>query len=117
MPDIGFGLWMTVMGMGTVFALLFLLLGVLWIVGWFDQRSIRAAAEKAAAQPQVIIDSDDEFTATEIAALTAVVLAHRKTKRPRSVPIRRVFEPGSHLFASRWVDVGRSYQHEPFRRK
>ena len=34
MENLGFGLWMTAMGMGTVFALLLLLMLVLRAIGW-----------------------------------------------------------------------------------
>ena len=45
MENLGFGLWMTAMGMGTVFALLLLLMLVLRAIGWVDKR---AAARNAA---------------------------------------------------------------------
>ncbi|MDR1431451.1 MAG: OadG family protein [Propionibacteriaceae bacterium] len=113
MPDIGFGLWMTAAGMGTVFALLILLWGLLWLIGWIDQRSLRRAATQSVPAPAAVqVESAEEFSPDEIAAITVAVLAYTQADKPsRSLP-PRVHEPGSHLFASRWVAAGRTFQHQ-----
>ncbi|MFZ0530159.1 MAG: OadG family transporter subunit, partial [Propionicimonas sp.] len=51
MENFAWGVWMTVVGMGTVFLLLLLLMLVLRGIGWIDQRGARrgARAERAPA--------------------------------------------------------------------
>jgi sodium pump decarboxylase gamma subunit len=113
MPDIGFGLWMTVAGMGTVFILLIMLWGLLWLVGWIDQRSLKKAqAVSAPVAAAVQVESVEEFSPDEVAAITVAVLSRAQAdKASLSLP-PRAHEPGSHLFASRWVAAGRTFQHQ-----
>lgn len=114
MTDIGFGLWMTLMGMGTVFAILLLLMFVLRLIGWLDKRSVgRTApmAERLAPEPA----ADEALTPEEIAAITIAVITHARVRRGQAAPAMRQVPPGSQLFASRWVAVGRSYQNQPWK--
>lgn len=119
MDNLGFGLWLAAMGMGTVFALLLLLMLVLRVIGWADQRSSRRhqdhkdAAESAPAA--VEFEGDDEFSPDEIAAITIAVITHARVRRGQAAPAMRQVQPGSQLFASRWVAVGRSYQNTPWK--
>ena len=118
MENLGFGLWMAAMGMGTVFSLLLLLMLVLRGIGWADKRpAIRDAA------PVILsLDVDEEpkagpngLTPDEIAAITIAVITHARVRRGQAAPAMREVQPGSQLFASRWVAVGRSYQNQPWK--
>ncbi len=118
MENLGFGLWLTAMGMGTVFALLLLLMLVLRLIGWADQRSVRrkpAAAKKAFDGEQAPRGSVNDLTPDEIAAITVAVITHARVRRGQAAPAMRQVQPGSQLFASRWVAVGRSYQNQPWK--
>jgi sodium pump decarboxylase gamma subunit len=117
MDNIGFGLWMAAMGMGTVFALLLLLMLVLRVIGWADERASRRriVAEVAVADAEAEREDDESLTAEEIAAITIAVLTHARVRRGQAAPAMRQVKPGSQLFASRWVAVGRSYQNQPWK--
>jgi sodium pump decarboxylase gamma subunit len=122
MDNLGFGLWMTAMGMGTVFGLLVLLMLALRLIGWIDRRSERkrtvvatGAAADAAGAPAVA-EAPDALTQEEVAAITIAVITHARVRRLQAAPAMREFEPGSHLFANRWVGIGRGYQKQPWRR-
>jgi sodium pump decarboxylase gamma subunit len=118
MDNIGFGLYMTAMGMGTVFALLLLLMLVLRVIGWADARAARRTPVAPVAAPAAEEDAgevDDALTAEEIAAITIAVITHARVRRGQAAPAMRQVAPGSQLFASRWVAVGRSYQNQPWK--
>ena len=55
--------------------------------------------------------------ADQLAAITVAVLSHRDTQRHQAAPEQRAHQPGSQLYASRWVSVGRAQQTQPWRRK
>ena len=141
MDNIGFGLWMTAMGMGTVFLMLALLMGVLALMGWLDKRQ-----QSPAKEPQeVLAEIDDSLTGDPmiseggtttvaqiggksatltssqgltpelVSAITVAVLTHVRVRRAQAAPEMRQVPPGSQLFASRWVSVGRSYQNNPWK--
>ena len=160
MNNIGFGLWMTVMGMGTVFGMLALLMGLLALMGRLDRKKVPALA--ASVMPEVdgedpgldrmtgdggMILPPDVIPATSgspddggdpafgrmttegrmtgmtpsgptpelVAAITTAVLTHVRVRRGQAAPEMRQAQPGSRLFASRWVMVGRSYQNKPWK--
>ncbi len=117
MENIGFGLWMTLMGMGTVFALLLLLMLLLRVIGWADERASRGKVVldlvPAVLGPEA--EEDDELTPEEVAAITIAVITHARVRRGQAAPAMRQVAPGSQLFASRWVAVGRSYQNQPWK--
>ncbi|HEY3406714.1 MAG TPA: OadG family protein [Propionicimonas sp.] len=117
MDNIGFGLWMTAMGMGTVFALLLLLMLLLRVIGWADERASRRAPVAAVARTSgtEAAGDADALTAEEIAAITIAVITHARVRRGQAAPAMRQVAPGSQLFASRWVAVGRSYQNQPWK--
>ncbi len=117
MDNIGFGLWMTAMGMGTVFALLLLLMLLLRVIGWADERASRRAPAAAVARASgtEAAGEADALTAEEIAAITIAVITHARVRRGQAAPAMRQVAPGSQLFASRWVAVGRSYQNQPWK--
>ncbi len=118
MENLGFGLWMTLMGMGTVFALLVLLMFVLRAIGWVDKRT--TARNSAPVMPSSDLEeepkaSQGDMTPDEIAAITIAVITHARVRRGQAAPAMRQVQPGSQLFASRWVVVGRSYQNQPWK--
>jgi|SRR5450759_4705089 sodium pump decarboxylase gamma subunit len=118
MENLGFGLWMTAMGMGTVFALLLLLTLVLRGIGWVDQRATRRRTGPVTMSADVDEEpktSPEGLTPDEIAAITIAVITHARVRRGQAAPAMREVQPGSQLFASRWVAVGRSYQNQPWK--
>jgi glutaconyl-CoA/methylmalonyl-CoA decarboxylase subunit delta len=127
MDDMFWGLGMMGVGMGTVFALLLALMGLLMLIGLLDRpRPALAAVENAPAKLTLRPDAEGGsavdvdgtgFTADTIAAIAIAVMTHAEHRRRLAAPEARVHEPGSQLFASRWVSVGRGNQTQPFRRK
>ena len=121
MDDLLWGLGMTAAGMGTVFALLLLLSGALWIMGRLDRPAPVPAVEDggdagaAAPGPTVSFDRDG-FDEDAIAAITIAVLTHQEIRRQQAAPAMRVHEPGSLLYASRWVANGRGSSNNTWRR-
>lgn len=121
MDNLGFGLWMAAMGMGTVFGLLVLLMLALHLIGWIDRRGDRkrgvvATAGAAAAGASAAAEAPSPLTQEEVAAITIAVITHARVRRLQAAPAMREYEPGSHLFANRWVGIGRGYQKQPWRR-
>lgn len=127
MENMGFGLQITLWGMGTVFLLLALLSGVLMILGRLDKQPEPARVEK-----EELIESDveeeeialpaltmqtDGLDADMIAAITIAVLTHWEVRRKQAAPAMRSYWPGSQLFASRWVAAGRVHQNQSWRRR
>jgi sodium pump decarboxylase gamma subunit len=121
MDNLGFGLWMTAMGMGTVFLLLVLLMLALRLIGWIDQRGDRRRAVVATAGAEAAgapagAEASGTLSEEEVAAITIAVITHARVRRLQAAPAMREYEPGSHLFANRWVGIGRGYQKQPWRR-
>ncbi|WP_246227997.1 OadG family transporter subunit [Propioniciclava coleopterorum] len=130
MDDLLWGLMMMVVGMGVVFALLLLLTLVLTLIGRLDRtpvveepepvplEAVAALAEldEAPAAPavRIIADGLDE---DQVAAITVAVITHAETRRRKAAPETRAHAPGSQLFASRWLSVGRGLQNNPFTRR
>lgn len=127
MENMGFGLQITLWGMGTVFLLLALLSGVLMILGRLDKQ-----AEPVRVEKEELIESDveeeeialpaltmqtDGLDADTIAAITIAVLTHWEVRRKQAAPAMRSYWPGSQLFASRWVAAGRVHQNQSWRRR
>lgn len=118
MENLGFGLWVTAIGMGTVFLLLLLLTLTLSTIGRLDQRSRRRRAQASAGGPETsrVEPAADGLTDDEIAAVTIAVITHARVRRLEAAPAMRAHEPGSHLFANRWVGIGRGFQQQPWTR-
>jgi sodium pump decarboxylase gamma subunit len=130
MENLGWGLQMTVLGMGLVFALLALLWGLLTLVLKFDPApaeplSPQAAAREAqhfaevtagAAGARAAAPTVDGMDADLVAAITAAVLAHKAVRRGEAAPVMRSYWPGSLLYASRWVASGRMRQNRSWHR-
>ncbi len=118
MDNLDFGLWMTAMGMGTVFGLLIVLMLVLQLMGRLDRQppeQRREAGETTSPTAGSEV-TPDGLTDDEIAAITVAVIAHARIRRAQAAPEMRAHEPGSHLFASRWVGIGRGFQQQPWSR-
>lgn len=116
MNNLAWGLQITVLGMGLVFALLAMLWGLLTLVLVLD---------KAPAKPDEPVSEPANATMTNtseaaplvndlpadlVAAILVATLTHRSNLRRQAAPYMRSYWPGSQLFASRWVAVGRSRQ-------
>lgn len=123
MNHLGWGLQMTVLGMGLVFALLALLWALLTLVLKFDRPApadagagdARAATE-AAAGPEQEAAQDPALDPALVAAVTVAVLAHSARRRAEAAPQLRLHWPGSLLHASRWVSAGRARQNHSWQR-
>ena len=123
MSNLGWGLQMTVLGMGLVFSVLVLLWGVLRFVLYLEDRGA-VAADAAAPTSDAPTSPTDAVTAPGdgmdpelVAAITAAVVAHRAVRRREAAPSMRTFWPGSLIHASRWVGSGRVRQTRSFQRR
>ena len=129
MDNLLWGLQMTVLGMGLVFALLALLWGLLTLVLRFDRSPDQAMPLAAtpfdlasaspadesvpAAGPAQVQGMDAEL----VAAILTATLAHRAQRRREAAPAMRSYWPGSLLYASRWVGAGRARQNQSWQRR
>ncbi|MFN3373537.1 MAG: OadG family protein [Chloroflexus sp.] len=116
MENLGFGLMMTVLGMGLVFTVLTLIWGMLNLLTRFDQPEAPVAAEAAPA-PAVAPTAAGQLTPDEVAAIAVAVAVHTATLRREAAPTVRSYWPGSLLFASRWVAAGRARQNQSWQRR
>lgn len=125
MENLAWGLQMTVLGMGLVFALLGLLWGLLTLVQKLDKEPVTAvSAETANALAERIAAVADDAVGAQVperptvnglpadlvAAILVATLKHKLTLRRQAAPVMRSYWPGSQLFASRWVNAGRARQ-------
>jgi Na+-transporting methylmalonyl-CoA/oxaloacetate decarboxylase gamma subunit len=125
MENLAWGLQMTVLGMGLVFALLALLWVLLTVVLMFDkepkpeasEQETRVEAERIAAVADDAIGAQVPERATVngmpadlVAAIMIATMKHKLTLRRQAAPYMRSYWPGSQLFASRWVAAGRARQ-------
>ena len=113
MDDLGFGVGVTIAGLGIVFGLL----AVLWLLLTLALRleSRQAAARGAGAVPDA--RPTDALDPRLVAAISIAVLRHAEARRQQAAPAMRSFWPGSLLFASRWVASGRMRQGQQWRRR
>ena len=116
MENLSWGLSMTAVGMGLVFAMLALLWGLLTLVLRLDRPAARAAAPPDAAAPADDAPNDG-IPPEVIAAITIATLAHVSARRREAAPMMRSYWPGSLLFASRWVATGRARQNRIWQRR
>ena len=127
MEHLGWGLEMTVLGMGLVFALLALLWLLLTIVLKLDKEdepeeelspqaaTVEAERIAAIADDAVGAQTPERPTVNGMPAdLEAAILVathkHRKSMRRQAAPLVRTVWPGSQIFASRWLATGRARQ-------
>lgn len=126
MENLTWGLMMMLVGMGVVFALLAALMALLLLIGRLDRqpREAPAAMEAppveerpdpdAAPHVRIVADGLDE---DQVAAITVAVITHAENRRRLAAPETRAHAPGSQLFASRWLAVGRAQSQQPFVRR
>jgi Na+-transporting methylmalonyl-CoA/oxaloacetate decarboxylase gamma subunit len=139
MENLGFGLAVTIIGMGIVFGLLAIMWALLTLALRFEHRHDAAgpAAEPApgavdeepgrsvpeaeavpgAAGPLRLSGVPEGLDPRLVAAITVAVLRHAETRRRQAAPAMRSYWPGSLLFASRWVAAGRMRQGQIWRRR
>ena len=125
MEKIGWGLQMTVLGMGLVFALLALLWLLLTLILKLDKEPVvevsaqesMIEAERVAALADQAVGAQTPERATVngmpadlVAAILVATHKHRKTMRREAAPLVRTYWPGSQIFASRWLATGRARQ-------
>ncbi len=125
MDNLGWGLQMTVLGMGLVFALLALLWGLLHLVLKLERapvepvsaeasivhaERIAAVADDAIGAQVPVSPTVQGMDADLVAAITVATLTHRAVRRLEAAPMMRSAWPGSQLHASRWVTSGRTRQ-------
>lgn len=118
MRNLGWGLEMTLLGMGAVFLLLIMLVGVLLAIGRIDRLSLRRRGSEALEAPReeddravdVVVSDPSGLSPEQIAAIGVAVMVHVEVRRKEAAPVHRVHPPGSRLWASRWVADGRSAQ-------
>jgi len=139
MENLGFGLAVTVVGMGIVFGLLAVMWALLSLALKLEQR--RDGVRPAAAGAPGLVDEGPGISVPQpnavpspagthrlsgvpegldprvVAAVTVAVLRHAETRRRQAAPAMRSYWPGSLLFASRWVAAGRMRQGQTWRRR
>jgi Na+-transporting methylmalonyl-CoA/oxaloacetate decarboxylase gamma subunit len=124
MDNLGWGLQMTVVGMGLVLGLLAALWGLLVLVMRFDSPKAAAAspadassAEGDASTEAVAVEGADGMDRDLVAAILVATLAHKAWRRQEAAPLMRSYWPGSLLYASRWVAAGRVRQTNSWRHR
>lgn len=119
MSDLVWGLQMMGIGMGVVFGLLIALWGLLIAIGKLDtvKKKKPAPAASPVPEPVVRVESVEGLDPDTLAAVTVAVITHAETRRRAAAPEVRAARPGSQLFASRWLAVGRGHQTSPFGRR
>jgi hypothetical protein len=125
MENLAWGLQMTALGMGLVFALLGLLWGLLTLVLALDKEPVVVVSDESAnAQAERIAAVADGAVGAQVpepptvhglpadlvAAILVATMKHKLTLRRQAAPVMRSYWPGSQLFASRWVAAGRARQ-------
>ena len=113
MQNLTWGLGIAVVGMGLVFVLLALLWGLLTLALRWDRPAPMIDVDATAA-PSVAAPAG--MAPEVVAAIAIAVIAHAAARRREAAPAMRHYWPGSLLFASRWVDVGRARQNMSWRR-
>ncbi len=116
MNDIGFGLTMTVLGMGSVFSVLIVVWGVLVLIGRVDRPETTASATHTLDETQPAA-ATNQLAPEEIAAIAVAVRLYTASLRSEAAPTIRSYWPGSLLFASRWVAAGRTRQNQSWQRR
>ena len=114
MDDLGFGLGVTIAGLGIVFGLLAVLWLLLTIALRLEGRRVVAPTGRG---PDSSAPPSDALDPRLIAAMSIAVLRHAEARRQQAAPAMRSFWPGSLLFASRWVAAGRMRQGQEWRRR
>jgi sodium pump decarboxylase gamma subunit len=120
MSDLAFGLTLTAAGMGLVFGLLALLWGALALLGrldaWLPQEEEAAAPTPAPARGAVRV-ADAQVDDDALAAIALAVGTHAALLRMQAAPEQRATQPGSQIYASRWLAAGRTRQTRVYNRR
>ncbi|HET9519456.1 MAG TPA: OadG family protein [Candidatus Limnocylindrales bacterium] len=119
MDNLGFGLQVTLLGLGIVFGLLIVLWLLLTLALRFEGRSGSAAtpAEVVTIRATGGADVPESLDPQLVAAITVAIVRHADARRRQAAPAMRSYWPGSLLFASRWVASGRMRQGQSWRRR
>ena len=131
MGNLSWGLQITALGMGLVFALLGLLWGLLTLVLILDKQptplaSTETAETANASKDQLATEADPQNAANAaslvgqplvnglpadlVAAIMVATLKHRMTLRQQAAPVMRSQVSDNLLSASRWLGTGRTRQ-------
>ena len=124
MDNLGYGLALTIAGLGIVFGLLAILWLLLTVALRFERRATgeQPAPGSTLAAPARPVgsgtaDPSRRLDPRLVAAITVAVLRHTEARRRQAAPAMRSHWPGSLLFASRWVGAGRVRQGQPWRKR
>ena len=127
LEHLGWGLRITVLGMGLVFGLLALLWGLLALAVRLDrapQPSVPPGPSAGPAAPEAPEEAaparPETIEPAVVAAIGAALRLHLGVVRrgaAGATPEERLHWPGSLLHASRWVAAGRSRQTRNFQRR
>lgn len=114
---------MALWGMLSVFGMLVALMIALMLLSRLDRGSAAKEVEDTAASedqiesgesaeavPVVAFSDPSGLTADQIAAISVAVITHAEVRKKQGAPVNRVHAPGSRLWASRWVSIGRTSQ-------
>lgn len=116
MDNLGFGLQVTVLGLGIVFGLLLVLWLLLTLALRFEGQP--PAPEPEAARVSIRpLGGPGEMEPRLVAAIAVAIARHAEARRRQAAPAMRSYWPGSLLFASRWVAAGRMRQGQSWRRR
>ncbi len=115
MNDLGFGLWMTAIGMGTAFSLLLVLMVLLRAMSWFDERSQRKVIGIAGEAPAVTLGgvAAPGLSAEDEAAI-AVAVSIYAGGSPAEPEVARA--PAGQADKP-WVVITRGWQHDHYPRR
>lgn len=105
MDDLGFGLWMALFGMGIVFALLLLLVFILWLIG-LEPKKKPNEVHKTEEVAQIDTCDGSSLDPDLMAAIIVAVGAYRSELGEKAID----FETTPKL--SRWQAITRSMQHQ-----
>ena len=128
MENLGWGLQMTVLGMGLVFSLLASLWMMLSLVLIMDKEETQAvsAADDDEDEYEEEEAPEEVYTGTPlingmpgdlVAAVTVAVTKHRLELRRQAAPIMCVSAPDGGAEASRWLAGGRARQNNSWQPK
>ncbi|MBI5068161.1 MAG: OadG family protein [Deltaproteobacteria bacterium] len=111
MHDLAFGLRIAALGMGIIFGLLALLWAGLVLIGRLDAALVaREEAGGGAPGPAARDAGEEQLPPEALAAVAIAVATHAALVRREAAPSQRAHQPGSQLFASRWLAAGRTRQ-------
>ncbi len=110
MHDLAFGLRIAALGMGLIFGLLALLWGGLALIGRLDARLVAREEREGGPAAPARQAGEEQLPPEVLAAVAIAVATHAALVRREAAPTQRAHQPGSQLFASRWLAAGRTRQ-------